>query len=413
VPEHPEAGWTTTVKRRFLGVARQLGRFARGAALFSTVTLVALSAVYPSAGALPAPLLVPFAAALFALPAALLAWLTGWVAQVGSTSRAAVSASAEGLRVNGRLTAFEDIAHGLVVPEADAASARVTTRAGTVLEIAVPSVEEADALLEALELGPEQRRTYLRWRNLAQRTVAGGLAVVATIAVLGMAAGAVAGSSLSAAVGFLLFTTPFLAAGAAARATDREVEIGVDGLHARSLEGRIRARFEDLAEVHVHGQHVELLHRDGTRARVPVDVADQRTGQALARRIVEALRAFQEARGSRAHLFARGADTLDAWRARLGRLLRGDAGFRGAVVRVADAERVLADPEAVLEARVGAALALQAADGDEGRRRIRVALEGTVRPEVRVVLEAAERGEVDEAALEAAGADPARRAQAR
>ncbi len=106
-----------------------------------------------------------------------------------------------------------------------------------------------------------------------------------------------------------------------------------------------------------------------------------------------------------------GAPPLDAldrrerpigeWRAALDELARGGKAFRGAALRDDDLQRVLDEPGAPLEQRIGAALALRSRGGN-AQGRIRVAAGSSVERRVRVALEAAAADDVDERAIERA-----------
>jgi hypothetical protein len=87
--------------------------------------------------------------------------------------------------------------------------------------------------------------------------------------------------------------------------------------------------------------------------------------------------------------------SVEEWRTALGDPAFGEAGFRSAGLGQVELDDVLADPNAPLERRVAAALALRSRD-DEARRRIRVAAATSADPHLRIALDAASADEIDD-----------------
>jgi len=406
------------MKRSFTGWSARLGRVARWVGGLSIGTMAALTVIFPTAGEareLLSPLVLAGAIGMVAAPTL---WAGGWLVRLlGRWRDGAVRADAGALEVSepsgAKVRRFEPAAmvSGLVVPlegqEGEEAELRVLLKNGDQLRLQMDSVAEADELLRALELGPGQRRLVFRWARIFDRIIAAIGAFLATSLPLMFIATALKGTALHAAVGFLWIVLPFFAAGWAARQLRREVVAGTDGVEARIGRKRFAFRFADVEEMRVEPRDVVFVV-DGGELRIPLDMDERSQGHALAHRFELAWEHFQQSVGSGgAQRFLRGELSFQAWKDKLRALLKGAATMREAPLRVEDARRVLGDPEADPEARAGAALALAAAGDEADRQRVRVTIEGTTRPKVRVVLDAALEGELEEAQLEAARAEHA------
>src|SRR5690606_9002718 len=101
--------------------------------------------------------------------------------------------------------------------------------------------------------------------------------------------------------------------------------------------------------------------------------------------------------------FARGEQSFAQWVELMQALLRKGSGHRERPVGVADAVAVLEDPNAEPEARVGAAVARGQVDRPALAARVRVITDDGASPRLRVALDTASRGEVDEEVVEGAG----------
>ncbi len=112
------------------------------------------------------------------------------------------------------------------------------------------------------------------------------------------------------------------------------------------------------------------------------------------RRHAEAMRGGSSASDVR---LARAGRPLSAWR----QDLEQPVAFRSTAPSPEELREVLASPDAPVEERVGAALALRRVPG-EGEQRIRVAASTTANPELRLALEAIAEEELDEQRLETA-----------
>lgn len=380
-------------------------------------TLAALAAVFPSGGDTVGWLSPLFIGALLTLFAAPVVWAAGWLAKVIGRRRDAEVGVVDGVLEihypNGRTTRFEpsDLMSGMVVPLLpeevgdSEAELRLLLANGDLLRLSLDTVEDGDAIVDALALGPGQRRLVFGWARLFNRILSafGGYFFTSIpLLSLGMALkGTVAYLPLS----FAWLVLPFFAAGWAARLWRREVVAGTDGVQARIGPRRDSFRFAAVTSMTVEPGGV-VFEVDGEKVVIPLDMDDRQQARALAHRLELAWEHFQSSAGSGgAERFLRKGLSLEEWRARLGRLIRGAATMREAPLRIEDALGVLEDPEADPEARAGAALALAAVGSEEERRRVRVAVESTTSPKVRVALDAALEGELEEELLEAARAE--------
>ncbi|MDB4928164.1 MAG: hypothetical protein JWM10_648, partial [Myxococcaceae bacterium] len=85
-------------------------------------------------------------------------------------------------------------------------------------------------------------------------------------------------------------------------------------------------------------------------------------------------------------------------------------GYRGAARDVERVARVLEDPAALAEQRTGAAYVLSSHPDAALHERVRIAVDACACTNVRVAIDRAGAGELDEAPREASNAVPARRA---
>ncbi len=179
--------------------------------------------------------------------------------------------------------------------------------------------------------------------------------------------------------------------------------VGEDGLLVRDRWTRLFIPFSRIRSVtngparEFGSLRVEL--EDGSSRRLtsaPRPEADAMLAQIeeRRRRHAEAMRAGSSASDGR---LARAGRPLAAWR----QDLEQPVAFRSTAPSPEELREVLASPDAPVEERVGAALALRRVPG-EGEQRIRVAASTTANPELRVALEAIAEEELDEERLETA-----------
>jgi hypothetical protein len=183
------------------------------------------------------------------------------------------------------------------------------------------------------------------------------------------------------------------------------VTVGTDGLAVRM--GMKTTLIPLQRVVSVTGTKDELtVALTGGDARVfssPIRLSSAQV-ELLARRVDEA----KEERGRAAvdlgasALLSREGRSLVAWREALRRVSAPSQSYRGSALSPDDLAAVLADPGAPADQRVGAALALRFAGGEEARAHIQGVAESCALTRVRVALEAVAEEELEEEALEEA-----------
>jgi hypothetical protein len=191
------------------------------------------------------------------------------------------------------------------------------------------------------------------------------------------------------------------------------IQIGADGV---VVQGAFRKRFIPHADI-VRAKprtdfgvsldrFVDIELRTGRKVEFPA--GSEAEAQAVCDRIHAARTATQEQDRARLlDVLARGGRPVPDWRRALESVLS-TTGYRSAGHDVEEVMRIVEDATAPLEQRVAAALAARAHGGETVQKRIRVAAEACVEPRVRVALEHASAGELDDAALAEIDASAAR-----
>lgn len=393
------------MKRRLVRWSQRLSRVGRWVGGLSGFALAAMSAIYPASSALPSVLGLVLLLSMAGIMSAPLLFAVSQLLRLTWGRAARASASRAGLLVTrggtSRVTPTADIALGAVLPRTRGAELCLTLTDGDQVALHMDSVVAAEALLAALELDPDQRRTEVAWNPLRRRVGGGVVGFVGSLVLFTSLIGVVGETELAVPLAFLMVCVPFLAAGAGARAVARSVSVGRDGVRARDALTRVEVDFEDVTEVRVQGTQLRFARANQLPLQVSLADLDPSWRELVLERIQQARARYAERVGSRAEPFARGARALEEWRGELRTLLTRDAGFRGAALRRDDALRVVEDPNAALDARVGAALALMGSATEGERLRVRVAADTSVHPKVRIALEAALEGEVEEELLDA------------
>jgi hypothetical protein len=198
----------------------------------------------------------------------------------------------------------------------------------------------------------------------------------------------------------------------------REVVVGTDGIAYKKTFRTEFIPYGSLASVEQDTRGARLILKDGRRILLPTRSAGDRPlplasrsaaprtpAEAQRRVLVERIRAAMEAGGG-SGMAQVAMDRLDrrgrsrqAWTEDLGKVLGADGDYRSALVSPEDLGGVIEDPSAPAERRVAAAVALAAREGEEARRRVRIAVEACADDDLRGALEAAAEGEIEEASL--------------
>ena len=196
-----------------------------------------------------------------------------------------------------------------------------------------------------------------------------------------------------------VFVAVAIASGLALRSA--EVTIGSDGIFVRSSPWNKRfIAFTDLSD-HYSLNDKLVIETAGPK---PLKIRCQNTKGAIAldERIAKAKARFDEGSSLDLRELDRGARPFSEWRERLLGLLDSAKAYRDRALSRDDLWAVVQNAAATPERRVGAALALSKQVDDEGRDRIRVAAEGCANEPLRVAIDNAADGELEEAALEEA-----------
>ncbi|MFO0615837.1 MAG: hypothetical protein U0414_24800 [Polyangiaceae bacterium] len=274
---------------------------------------------------------------------------------------------------------------------------------------------DAARLLRASGTAVEQRALSVRLRGTAGPLMAGALYFGLGLLLSSLVARAL--SELGVTWGSALLLLPIFAASAVfaaamVRVRRPRVVIGIDGLRIkRGFTSRFVA-YDDIVDVAVSSvgePHILVTTRARTYAlpivgMEPADVSRVRT------RIWDAMRARRRAGRSAADAFARRGRVTAKWREDLLSLVGAERNYRAAHVTAEDAEAVLDDPSAPVDARIGAAIALRATGREDVGERLRLAVDASADEGARRALAAALESE-DEAldeALEALPAAPSR-----
>jgi hypothetical protein len=209
-------------------------------------------------------------------------------------------------------------------------------------------------------------------------------------------------------VAMVIFASVFLAAVLAMPhfLVDSRVLIGHDGVLLKPFLRRQRfVPFDRLTHARNDSVTLRLVRHDESVVSTRASIG---AAAAVAQVINERLERFRAERGEQAMAaLERGSRSSDDYRQMLASLLEaGRATFRQGAVDAESLIDVVENPRATPTQRVGAAFALAAHDQVPGER-LRIAVNACAEPRLRVALERATGGELDEDALASAEAESA------
>ncbi len=292
---------------------------------------------------------------------------------------------------------------------------RVELRKGETLVLGIHGSEEGEALLRAFGLDARRRVLEVPIASIASR-VPGGV-VFAWIMIVLQSPAVLSFPFLLlmiltrwqdwTAVGsvfwFLLVEVILLTAAICA-VRPRSVAIGMDGIVYRRFLRKRFYPYGSIADVSYSPRGVTVARRSGERVILRTRGVWSRSGiddaaLALVERI-ETARAAASGHDVRAKLplLERRSRTAAEWRAHLASLV-GQAGYRTGAVTARDLAAVIDDASLSAEHRVAATLALAAAEPAEARTRARIAAAACADKGLRVALDHAAEGEIDEEQL--------------
>jgi hypothetical protein len=287
---------------------------------------------------------------------------------------------------------------------------------GDVLHVRVPTLDDARSLARATGLDASRNalRVPLGASAFLDRPFSSHIFRLGFLLTFLMAR--VAPTRLSAAiVAIAVFATMLLALGRALLGAT-ELVIGADGVTVR---GHLRARFIaydrlaglDAPTPRVPGVGVLALRLvDGTTVSLTTRDLSADARVELLARYEEASRAWRPGGVDTIveNRLARRGRPVDEWRTSLRRALESAEGYRDEPLTREALLRVLASPAAPAERRIGAALALTPDRHAGTQESVLAAALACANPRLRIALEQAADGDLDEAALDEAIADEAR-----
>ena len=295
-------------------------------------------------------------------------------------------------------------------PSADETLIVLRLRGGRRLVARCTDLAGARAVLRATKVSVEQRLLEVPLGSLASASGNGPILHLLGPVLLGffvlafgapvLSAGKVTFESVATIAGYVLACVAATAALAHYIAPGRAI-VGADGVRVARLFSRKLVPYERLREVSTSLGAVVLETTDGevvlhTRSFVR-DAPGSR--EALAARLQDAIQVFRGERLAevKLELFARKGLRVAAWREQVRRVSQGGADYRSVVVESEDIARVAQDPSAPAERRIGAVLSLSGRALDSAlRERLRIAAGASANPRLRVALERALDGELDD-----------------
>jgi hypothetical protein len=276
-------------------------------------------------------------------------------------------------------------------------------RNGDMVHLRTRSEGESEALLAAAGLEPGRRVLEMRLGS-AMRRAGRGLVVGACPASVAVVILAQALRVSTNAMGFTLFgawaaTMPL----ALALFGPPSVSVGVDGVAVTHRMSRWFVSWRDVAAVYLKpASGIHLVLHDGRTRFIATAGTSEARERSLYDRIREFVAAAQRGEGLdvRAAALDRNGRTPEAWREALRALGVAGGDYRHATLTPQELRQVLDDPRAPAERRVAAAYALAAAGDGEAKARVRVAVEASAHEPLRVALERAAEGELDDELVE-------------
>lgn len=289
----------------------------------------------------------------------------------------------------------ERIAEGYSM--ADSAGVVVETRAGVRYQIALPDGQSVK-WLEALGLDAGRRLfrgSFHRIFNQIMFWMLGAPTLVGFALWVGLAA---AGDNTRAIVPSVVAS---IVAGlavslfASLRWMGSEVVVGADGLTVRDGLFKKFIAYSSIAHVSLVGGELEFTLTDRSTTKCWVDGDVGTNAATLMQRIEEARATFARGGGRNAAAqLARDGRSIAEWREALARLLGRKGGYREVGLDAETLVRVLSDASAPVEHRVAAALAL--GTDERHKEQVRVVTAALADERVRIALESAAEGRLDD-----------------
>jgi hypothetical protein len=369
-----------------------------------------LSAIYPSAA--PHAVMVVFGLLLMAtLALSALTAMTQLWCWIAPARRASLVIDAAGVHVERgrrvRTMARGRVRAGWTVRDGGQHRAEIRARGGNVISTTCESEAEASAVLDAAGVAADRRALTVQLGGPLTNVGIALASVVPSSCVSTILVGTLGNllpASASAALGFLMFT--LIAAGmplALRLVGPPSVQVGRDGVSVRGGLRQWFVSFSDLLGAHSTGVAIVLTLRDGRTRTVSTIGTRAELRDALLERIRAGISLPEPADDLSARLAVldRAGRTLEDWSEAL-RSVVSDEDYRHAGLSRDELRAVLDDPSAPAERRIAATYALAHIDKPQTVERVRVVVESTANEPVRVALERAADGTLDEESLAAA-----------
>ena len=310
------------------------------------------------------------------------------------------------------------IEEGVLVPSASGLEVQLYLDDGDTIRVGVEDERAGHALLDALDLGADERRVRVQLAEPRRMILLAAWRLILTtmtwFLLLGWAV-----QSYRAAYGAEL---PFIAFGlwfACIVATfwgwqrvrrPPSVIVGSDGVRIDRAIGSTLVPLPEISRAWAQGADVFLRRTDGALETISGGLAAPGRGENAASSLALGIvRRIEEARSQEtaptpavAASLDRAGRTFAAWREALKVAVAPGADYRSASLALEDVELALADATAPAQRRLGAAIALREANAPGARERIRIAAGLTSADELRLALERAAEEELDAEALSAA-----------
>lgn len=319
----------------------------------------------------------------------------------GSLQRAGDRLALDQSRLFGRGPRILDVSAGHLVPEGKQSRAELHLANGDRVLVDTPDDASAEAVLRLAGVDAAKQRARFRLADPVGAVFAAMMIFAAALAPAGLAL-TVLITILPAAIAGALSLAGALGLTALGLAATRipEIAVGTDGLSYRRLRRDRFIPLGDITDVRASGMSLLIHLRDGSvrRLRSLTTVAADRAW-ALARRVRQAQGVHGELLPAQLEMLDRRGRAVPDWIRALSDVARAGTSYRSVGLSAEDLEAVVQSPDVTPERRIGAALALRSASPAAAPERLRIAAAQCASPGVRLVLEQASAGEVEERAV--------------
>lgn len=301
---------------------------------------------------------------------------------------------------------FASIVRARMTPAGEGRKIEWTLRNNDVLEMDFERASDADALFAAAGLDARHQRYEASLGLRSNRFLGGFVTFIGSAIGLGYVLSPMVDSLPAHWFPFYLLTClgggTLATAGLLALFRPPHVTVGAEGLDLRVSIWRHALPYRDLVNVRLADDHLLVFtYRNGRKSTLYASVP-RAESEALILRIEDAQRVYASRDASTdTVVLDRSGRSTEAWRSALRALLTGTRSYRDAHLDRDSLVRVLEDPDAPAERRIGAALALRE-QGGEPVERIRAVAQVCASEPLRVALERAAETTLDDATIDAA-----------